>query len=285
MDEIDAVSVCTPNYMHKEPTIAALRAGKHVLVEKPLAMNGAEGQEIVDAVRETGKQCQCGFVMRFGGDAQTLKRYIDAGELGDIYYGRAQLLRRRGIPGWGVFGQKDKQGGGPLIDLGVHVLDLSLWLMGHKKPVSVSGISVTKFGNREGVVGLMGQWDVSTFTVEDFGAGFIRFEDGSILLLEAAFASNIKENTQSQISFLGDRGGADLHPLGIYREEHGVVVDVTPQFIPTTKGFELEINSFVDAVANDTPVVVPAEQALTVSRIIDGIYRSSELGKEVEICC
>jgi predicted dehydrogenase len=283
MDEIDAVSVCTPNFMHKEPAIAVLRAGKDVLVEKPLAMNAQESQEIVDAVRETGRQCMVGFVSRFGAEAQVLKRYIDAGDLGHIYYGRAQFLRRRGIPGWGVFGQKDKQGGGPLIDLGVHVLDLALWLMGHPRPVSVSGMAVTKFGHREGVIGLMGQWDVSTFSVEDFGSGFIRFEDGSVLLLESSFASNIKQAHLRQVTLMGDNGGADIDPLTIYREERGVLVDVAPAYVAPVKGFELEINAFVDAVANGAPVPIPAEQGLTVSRIIDAIYRSSELGKEVEI--
>jgi predicted dehydrogenase len=282
-DDIDAVSICTPNFLHKDPAIAALKAGKDVLVEKPLAMNAAEGEEIVRAVKETGKQCMVGFVMRYSAEAQVIKRYVEAGELGDIYYGRAQFLRRRGIPGWGVFGQKDKQGGGPLIDLGVHVLDCALWLMGNKKPVSVSGMSVTKFGNREGVVGLMGQWDVSTYTVEDFGAGFIRFEDGSVLLLESSFAANIKVPAVRNVTLMGDNGGANVEPLEIYREEHGVLVDVTPIGVPPTKGFELEINAFVDAVANGTPVPIPVEQGVTVSKIIDAIYKSGELGREVEI--
>jgi predicted dehydrogenase len=269
--------------MHKDPAIAALRAGKNVLVEKPLGMNAQEGQEIADVARETGKQCMVGFVMRYSAEAQVLKRYVDAGEMGDIYYGRAQFLRRRGIPGWGVFGQKDKQGGGPLIDLGVHVLDCALWLMGNRKVVSVSGTSITKFGNREGVFGGMGQWDVSTYTVEDFGAGFIRFEDGGVLLLEASFAANIKVNSIRNVTLMGDNGGCNVDPLEIYREEHGVLVDVTPVMVPPTKGFELEINAFVEAVANNTPVPIPVEQGVTVSKIIDGIYKSSELGREIEI--
>lgn len=283
LDEVDAVSICTPNYMHKEPAIAALRAGKHVLCEKPLAMNGDEGQEIADVARETGMKAQVGFVMRFGAEGRILKRFIDAGELGHIYYGRAQVLRRRGIPGWGVFGEKDKQGGGSLIDLGVHVLDLSLWLMGSKKPVSVSGITEARFGNREGVMGLMGQWNVSTFSVEDFGTGFIRFEDGSVLLLETSFALNMKDESLINISLMGDQGGADTNPLAIYREEHGVLTNLTPTHNLRESNFDLEIASFVEAVANDTPVQVPVEAGVTVSRVIDAIYKSSELGKEVEI--
>jgi predicted dehydrogenase len=283
MEDIDAVSVCTPNYVHKAPAIAAMRAGKHVLCEKPLAMNAAEGEEIVAVSKETGKQCMVGFVSRFGADAQTLKRFIDAGELGDIYYGRAQYLRRRGIPGWGVFGQKEKQGGGGLIDVGVHALDLALWLMGYPKPVSVSGISVAKFGTREGVVGLMGQWDVSTFTVEDFGAGFIRFENGSVLLLESSFCLNMKPASLRQIELFGDMGGATIEPVTVFSEKHGVLTDLSPVHVPATKGFELEIGAFVEAVANGTPVPIPAENGVVVSRIIDAIYESSELGREVDI--
>lgn len=283
MDEIDAISVCTPNYVHKDPAIAAMRAGKHVLCEKPLAMNAAEGEEIVAVSKETGKQCMVGFVSRFGADAQTLKRFIDAGELGDIYYGRAQYLRRRGIPGWGVFGQKDKQGGGGLIDIGVHALDLALWLMGYPKPVSVSGLSVAKFGTREDVVGLMGQWDVSTFTVEDFGAGFIRFENGAVLLLESSFCLNMKPASMRQIELFGDKGGATIEPVAIFSEKHGVLTDLSPAHVPPTKGFELEIGAFVEAVANGTPVPIPASNGVVVSRIIDAIYESSELGREVRI--
>lgn len=283
MEDIDAVSICTPNFLHKDPAIAAMRAGKHVLCEKPLAMNAAEGEEIVAVSRETGKQCMVGFVSRFGADAQTLKRFIDAGELGDIYYGRAQYLRRRGIPGWGVFGQKEKQGGGGLIDIGVHALDLALWLMGYPKPVSVSGLSVAKFGTREGVVGLMGQWDVSTFTVEDFGAGFIRFENGAVLLLESSFCLNMKPASMRQIELFGDMGGATIEPVAIYSEKHGVLTDLSPVHVPPTKGFELEIAAFVEAVANGTPVPIPAENGVVVAKIIDAIYESSELGREVRI--
>jgi predicted dehydrogenase len=283
MEDIDAVSVCTPNFLHKDVAIAAMRAGKHVLCEKPLAMNAAEGEEIVAASKETGKQCMVGFVSRFGADAQTLKKFIDAGELGDIYYGRAQYLRRRGIPGWGVFGQKDKQGGGGLIDIGVHALDLALWLMGYPKPVSVSGLSVAKFGTREGVVGLMGQWDVKTFTVEDFGAGFIRFENGSVLLLESSFCLNMKPESMRQIELFGDQGGATIEPVTIFSEKHGVLTDLSPVYVPATKGFELEIAAFVEAVANGTPVPIPASNGVVVSKIIDAIYESSDQGKEVVI--
>jgi predicted dehydrogenase len=283
-DDIDAVSVCTPNFLHRDVAVAALRAGKHVLVEKPLAINATQAAEIVETARETGRKCMVAFVSRFGAEAKALKRFVDSGELGDIYYARAQYLRRRGIPGWGVFGHKDKQGGGPLIDIGVHVLDTALWLMGHPKPVSVSAISVCKFGKRENVVGLLGQWDRSTFTVEDFSAGFIRFENGTALVLEAAWALNIHPEQYVQVSLMGDRGGADMYPPRFYAEKHGALVDTAP-LVQTAdaEGFTEEIAAFVSAVANDTEVPVPAEDGLTANRIIDAFYQSAETGLEIPL--
>ena len=174
MDEVDAVSVCTPNYLHHEPTIKAFQAGKHVLCEKPIAMNAREAAEMVAAGRKAKKKFMVGYNLRFAPTNQLLKKYIDAGDLGEIYFARAQALRRRGIPGWGVFIDKSKQGGGPLIDIGVHILDLTLWLLGHPKPVAASGQTYAKFGKRSDIVGFMGQWDYKNFTVEDFAIGLIR---------------------------------------------------------------------------------------------------------------
>src|SRR5215831_8111216 len=175
MPEIDGVSVCTPNYVHHQPTVDALKAGKHVLCEKPIAMNAKEGAEMVATARKAGKILQIGYNSRFSPSNQVLQKFIEAGEIGDIYYARAQALRVRGIPGWGVFIDKSKQGGGPLIDIGVHILDLTLWMMGHPKPVSASGITYAKFGHRDDVVGFLAQWDYKNFTVEDFAAALIRF--------------------------------------------------------------------------------------------------------------
>lgn len=155
--EVEAVDVCTPNFMHNPPVVAAFAAGKHVICEKPIALNGTQGQGMVEAAQKAGKKFQVGLNMRFGAGPQAIKRLTDAGKFGDIYYARAQALRRRGVPMWGVFTEKDKQGGGPLIDIGVHILDMTLWLMGHPKPVSVSGTAATKFGHRSGHVNLFGK--------------------------------------------------------------------------------------------------------------------------------
>jgi predicted dehydrogenase len=281
-DDIDAVSVCTPNFMHKQPTIDALEAGKHVLVEKPLAINAAEGREMVAAARRTGRKLQAGLNNRFGSGPQALKRFIEAGELGSVYYARSQALRRRGIPSWGVFTQKDKQGGGPLIDIGVHILDLTLWLMGHPKPVAASGQTYTKFGKREGVVGLMGQWDTKSYTVEDFGVGFVRFENGATLTLESSFAANLEKEIFN-CELFGTEGGCSLSPLRLFFERNQTLIDATPVFLPQVHTHQAEIKSFVEAIRNDTEPVVTAEQGLMVTEILDAIYRSADEGREVRI--
>lgn len=283
MDEIDAVSVCTPNYLHMQPTIDALEAGKHVLVEKPMAMNAKEGKKMVDAANRTGKKLQVGFMTRFQSPAQALKRFISAGEMGDVYFARAQAMRRRGIPGWGVFTQKDKQGGGPLIDIGVHILDLTLWLMGHPKPILCSGQTYAKFGPREGVLGLMGQWDPKIFSVEDFAAAFVRFENGATLVLESSFVANQEARDVFNTDIFGTEGGCSYNPCKMFFEKHKTLIDATPAFLPQVKAHEAEVRAFVKAILDDTPVTVTGEEALMTSQIIDAIYRSSETGKEVTV--
>ncbi len=284
--EVDAVDVCTPNFMHMPPVVEAFAAGKDVICEKPIALNGKQGAQMVEAAQKAGKKFQVGLNMRFGSGPQAIKRMTDNGVLGDIYYARAQALRRRGVPTWGVFTEKDKQGGGPLIDIGVHILDMTLWLMGHPKPVSVSGNAVTKFGHRSGHVNLFGKsWDPNNFTVEDFACGFVRFANGATLVLESSFVLNL-DRERFETSLFGTEGGVflDLHNdanTRIYREESGTLTDSTPVFLPKVGSHEAEIFAFVQSIIDDKPVAVPGEQALMVSRILDALYESSETGHEV----
>lgn len=282
-DDIDAVSICTPNFLHKQPAIDALEAGKHVLCEKPLAMDALEGEAMVDAARRTGRKLQVGFMTRFQAPAQALKRFVDAGEMGEIYFARAHAVRRRGIPGWGVFTQRDKQGGGPLIDIGVHILDLTLWLMGHPKPVACSGQTYAKFGHRAGLVGLLGQWDPAIFTVEDFAVALIRFENGATLNLQSAFCANQEQREHFNTELFGTEGGASYNPCRMFFERHKTLIDASPAYLPEVKAHEAEVQAFVDAILDDTEVPVTGEEALMTSKIIDAIYRSSEEGREVSI--
>ncbi len=283
MDEIQAVSVCTPNFLHFQPTIDALEADKHVLCEKPLAMNAGEGEEMCRTAERTGRKLQVGFMTRFQSSAQALKRFVDAGEMGEIYSAHAVAMRRRGIPGWGVFTQKDKQGGGPLIDIGVHILDLTLWLMGHPKPLRCSGQTYAKFGHREGVLGLMGQWDPKIFSVEDFAVGMVRFDNGASLVLRSSFCANQEERDRFDTQLYGTEGGCSYNPCKMFFERHGTLVDASPAYLPQVKAHEEEIKAFCRAIIDDTEVPVTGREGLMTTQIIDAIYRSSELGCEVDV--
>lgn len=288
LDELDGVSVCTPNYAHHECTINALKAGKNVLCEKPIAMNAVQAKEMVDTARGAGKILQVGYNTRFLPYSQLLKKYIESGELGDIYYARAQALRIRGIPGWGVFIDKEKNGGGPLIDIGVHIIDLTLWLMGHPKPIAASGVTYQKFGKRDDVVGFMGQWDHSKFTVEDFAAAIIRLENGATITLESSFVANLKKETFTT-TLCGTEGGAEFSPwdsdsLTLTQERHRSLINFEPQ-IPRKmlNSHHAEMAAFVECVRDGKEPLVTGEHGLAVAQIMDAIYKSAELGREVAI--
>jgi predicted dehydrogenase len=223
-----------------------------------------------------------GLNYRWGANIQALKRYGDAGEFGDIYFAKSQCLRRRGIPGWGVFTQKDKQGGGPLVDLGVHVIDSTLYLMDHPKPRAVSGATYTKFGTRKGVIGLMGQWDPKKYTVEDFALGLVRFKNGATMFVETSFAANIERDSYN-ISLLGSKGGCTLEPPKIYTERNKTLVDIAPVFLKGKNTHEIEMEKFAECILKDREPPVTGQEGLAVQKIMDAIYESAELGREVPI--
>ncbi|GAG09159.1 unnamed protein product, partial [marine sediment metagenome] len=226
LKDLDAVSVCTPNYMHKAPTVAALRAGKHVMVEKPMAMNAREAQAMVDAAKEAKRKLVIGFQYRFSPEAQAVKRYVDDGQIGRPLFARVQTLRRRGIPSWGVFGRKDLQGGGPLIDLGVHYIEVALYLMGSPSAVSASGSAYTYIGNKPSkTLCSWGHWDHKSYTVEDLAVGFVRLDNGACMTVESSFAAHI-EKDDFNLQIMGEKGGFTLHPPAIYKDEAGLMVNV-----------------------------------------------------------
>lgn len=283
-DDIHAISVTTPNFMHADATIKALEAGKHVLCEKPLAMNADEGALMVEASRRTGKKLMCGYHYRFTPEVQMLKKFAEAGEFGDMYFARTIAMRRRGIPGWGLFISKEKNGGGPLIDIGVHMLDSTMHVLGFPKPVKVFGSTYQKFGKRSDVTGLLGQWDYKNFTVEDFAAAQILFENGASLHLESSFVAEQEERDKMSFQIFGDKGGASYNPLQMYTEKYGTLLDITPKYLPTNvQAHHAEIESFVQSVIDDKPVYTPGEQALEITKIIDAIYKSSETGEVVTL--
>lgn len=284
MPGIDAVSVCVPNHLHAEMTIAAFKAGKHVICEKPLAMNSAEGEAMVAASKKAGKLFMTAFNNRFRGDTQTLKRFIQDGELGDIYFAKTGWIRRKGIPGFGSwFTTKSKSGGGPLIDIGVHVLDLTLWLMGNPKAVSVTGSTYAMFGPKGQGQGTWGTAEVGGgFDVEDLAAAFIRLENGATLLLEASWASHIKGDA-IYTNLMGTKGGAELDPLRIYKDMQGAPVDITPACPDQGGGHLIEVMHFADCVAHGTELVATGEHGLEIARILDAVYKSAKTGKEIAL--
>ena len=290
-DDIDAVSICTPNGVHCQATIDALHAGKHVLCEKPMAMNSAECGRMIEAEQATGKKLQIGFNMRYSPGAQSLKRAIDAGNFGDIYHAAARAIRRRRAPVGGVFLNKELNGGGPLIDIGVHITDMTLWLMGHPQPVATVGSAPCKLGKTPGMVGEWGTWTPDEFTVEDFASAYIRFADGRTMTLLASFLANIdQEHFDTQIFGTGAGAFFDANAgkYTMYREEFGSLTDTTLGWLPhlpSTHGEE--IRQFLRAIKDDLTIeevgAATGTQARMVTQIMDAIYKSHEVGGEVPI--
>ena len=289
LPEIDAVSVCTWNSQHAPCTIMALNAGKHVLCEKPMATCAADAVKMKEAAEKNGKLLMVGFVRRYGNDAKILKDYIDGGYFGEIYYGKATYLRRNGSPG-GWFGDKSRSGGGPLIDLGVHVIDLTRYLMGNPLPVSVFGAAFHKLGNRPSIKDRKKGYASSTggpevFDVEDLATAMIRYDNGAVVSIEAAFSLNIKED-EGKIQLFGTRAGAKLDPsLEMYTELNGYMSNVTldtETALDFDGLFEGEIDHYVDCIRGRADrCISPAEDGITLMKILDGIYESARTGHEV----
>ncbi len=286
--KLDLVSVCTWNNAHAECTIAALNFGCNVLCEKPMAMNTEEALKMKEAADKNGKLLMIGFVRRQGNDAAAAIDYINKGYVGDIYYAKASYLRRCGFPG-GWFGNKELSGGGPLIDLGVHVIDLSRYIMGCPKPVTVFGATFNKIGARNHIKGT--EWLSETeveepvFTVEDLATAMIRFDNGAVLQVEASFNLNTKHGC-GDIIFFGDKAGLNLSPFELYTEVNNELADIIPHGkndFDFGRDFKREIKNFVDAVKGKAECLATAEDGVELMRILDAIYLSAETGKSVDI--
>ncbi len=290
LPEIDAVSVCTWNNGHAPCTIMALEAGKHMLCEKPMAMNAEEAQTMLDTARRCAKKLMIGFVRRFGNDTRITRDFIDGGSLGEIYYAKTTYLRRNGNPG-GWFGDKSRSGGGPLIDLGVHVIDLTRYLMGRPTPVSVYGATFKKLGNRPTIKGKSGYSTIErgitdVCDVEDAVTALVRYDNGAVLSVEASFSLNIKHNS-GKIELFGTKGGVSLDPeFELYTDMNGYLTNVSldiPSGLSFQGLFENEIRYYVNAIVNDVDTLSIAEDGVTLMKIIDAIYKSAECGSEVKL--
>jgi len=288
---IDVIHVLTPNKSHAKLSIASMRAGKHVMCEKPMAKTAAGALEMVNVAKETGKKLTIGYQHRHKEESTYLKKAIDRGDLGEIYFAKALAVRRRGTPTWGVFLKEEEQGGGPLIDIGTHSLDLTLWLMNNYKPKMVVGTKYKKLldpdcGNP------WGPWDVKENTVEDSAFGFIVMENGATIILESSWALNTSEPIQEGSTVLcGSKAGAQIKDgLSINKDEFGKLIEIKPDLSAGGVAFYdgvaqtpqiVEAKRWIDSIVNDTEVVVKPYEAYIVSKILEAIYESANTGKAI----
>ncbi|MCM3746929.1 Gfo/Idh/MocA family oxidoreductase [Paenibacillus pasadenensis] len=288
---ITVVHVCTPNDSHADITIAALEAGKHVMCEKPMAKTAEDARRMLEAAKRTGKKLTIGYQNRFRGDTRYLKDACVRDELGEVYFAKAHAIRRRAVPTWGVFLDEDKQGGGPLIDIGTHALDLALWMMDNYKPKAVLGRAYHKLSQKENAANAWGPWDPAKFTVEDSAFAMITMENGASIVLESSWALNSLEVDEAKVSLSGTKAGADMKGgLRINGEDNARLyvkeIELSSGGVAFYEGAsedpgELEARAWIHAVINDTEPVVTPEQALVVSEILEAIYESSRTGKAI----
>lgn len=287
--EIDIIDVCTPNMYHAEQAIAALQAGKHVICEKPLAPTPDAIRQMIAARDASGKLLMTAQHFRFKGNSQAMKREINTGVLGDIYHARSWMMRRNGFIPSATFMQKKHSGGGPCIDIGVHVLDLTLWLMGNPKPVAVTGVAKAPLAHHPGQFAAWSGKLVPSaeFDVEDFAAAFVRFENGATLMLEVSWLLHHDiEGEDMQIWLYGTEGGCHWPKsdfLGTNYETRQLYNRTLKLTKDPMEPHAMECVEFGRAVADGAPSPVPAEQSLQVLTILDGIYRSQVTGGEVKL--
>lgn len=289
--DVDVVHVCTPNDSHAEITVASLESGRHVMCEKPMAKTSAQAREMLAAAKRTGKKLSIAYQNRFRNDSLYLKQLCEDGELGDIYLGKALAVRRRGVPTWGVFLDEEKQGGGPLIDIGTHALDLTLWLMDNYEPKSVTGSVFHKLGSRENAANAFGSWDPEQFKVEDSAFGFITMKNGATIILESSWALNVVETGEARSLLAGTEGGADMTDgLRLNGEKlsrlYDTKVDLSAGGVAFYEGESendatREARYWVEAILEDKEPLVKPEQALVVTEILEAIYESAKTGKAV----
>ncbi|SNX54625.1 Gfo/Idh/MocA family oxidoreductase [Thermoanaerobacterium sp. RBIITD] len=288
---IDVIHVCTPNKSHADITIDALEAGKHVMCEKPMAKTAKDAKRMVDAAKKTGKKLTIGYQNRFRPDSQYLHKLCEDGELGEIYFAKAHAIRRRAVPTWGVFLNEEEQGGGPLIDIGTHALDLTLWMMNNYKPKSVVGTVYHKLADRKNAANAWGPWDPAKFTVEDSAFGFITMENSATIVLESSWALNSLEVGEAMTTLCGTEGGADMRDgLRINGEKNGRLyttkVDLSAGGVDFYEGNTedaslIEARQWIDSIINDKEPVVKPEEAYVVSQILEAIYISAKTGEPV----
>lgn len=298
-ERLDIVSICTPNSYHKEQAMAAVKAGVHVLCEKPIATSHADAVQMFDAADAAKRILFVGQSARFSEKPKAAREMIEAGRLGEIYYAETWYLRRRGIPTWGQFHQKQHSGGGPIYDLGVHLIDLLFWLIGNPKVQAVSAAAYTKFGNRNeklatslaesgAPLGVLTPrpYSHSDFDVEDMAAAFIRLEGGVTVSFKTSWAANVPQNMGATM-ILGTDGGLTLDPLTLVTNLGSYQVNVTPN-VPADRNVDFaghweETAHFVKVLRGQEKLLVRPEEVLNVMKTLDALYRSASAGREIAV--
>ena len=291
-ENLDIIVIASPNVFHKEQAVLSMKNGKHVLCEKPIALTGKEAEEIIKTAEKTGKIFMGAFPQRFASHTYVMKNMIENGEFGDIYYAKASYLRRRGIPGLGGwFTTKRLSGGGPMLDVGVHILDLVIYLMGCPEPKTVIGTTFNKFKNSA----TDGGWPPSesrigdkigkTFDVEDLASGFVQFKNGNSLFIEASWAGN--SETGLKVSLFGTKSGAqysseEKQQVKIFSEQNGILTDISP-ILTNVDSYLEEVKHFVECIRKNKEPITKPKEIITVAKIIEALYKSAETKKPVQI--
>lgn len=290
-ENLDVVHVCTPNNIHAPASVAAMEAGCHVMCEKPMAKNVEQAQQMLDAQKRTGKKLTIGYQNRFTPENLYLHEACQNGDLGDIYYAEAEAIRRRAVPTWGVFIDEEAQGGGPLIDIGTHALDLTLWHMNNYEVKSVKGSVYRKLADQTRTGNAWGDWDPEKYTAEDSAFGFVTMKNGATIIVKSSWAINLAEPREAMCMLAGTKAGADCHDgLRINKVQYGKQilekVDCKSAGVAfysgeSTSAPDVEARQWIDAILNDTEPVTKPEQAFVVTKILEAIYDSAKTGKEI----
>ncbi|MCP1109673.1 putative dehydrogenase [Lachnospiraceae bacterium PF1-21] len=292
-EDLDLVHICTPNDSHSLISVSAMEAGCHVMCEKPMAKTSIQAMEMLEASKRTGMKLTIGYQNRFRTDSRYLHQICEEDALGNIYFAKAHAIRRRAVPTWGVFLDEEAQGGGPLIDIGTHALDLTLWMMNNYKPKYVVGNTYHELSQTQNAANAWGPWKPEKFTVEDSAFGYIVMENGASIFLESSWALNSLDTKEAKTTLMGTKGGADMNSgLTINGEDHSLLYEKQIELQAGGVDFYdeagekpevLEAQSFINAILNDSEPIVKPEEAYIVTRILEAIYESAKTGKPVYI--
>jgi predicted dehydrogenase len=299
LDELkpDIVSICTPNVYHKQWTIAALKAGAHVLCEKPIATRLEDAEEMYQVAKSVGRTLYPCQSMRFFNANMAAHEFAASGALGEVYYCEINAIRRRGVPKWGFFHMAEHNAGGPMCDLGVHILDFLFWTIGNPKVTTATASAYTRLANiDEGLVTSLSAsgapsgvftprpYDYREFDVEDFSAGFLRLENGASVIIKTSWAINLQENFT--ISIAGTKGGLQMPPVKLLNNQNHYQAEVLPNVFPDRDvpfvGHYGLTRNFIQSLRGEEEVLVKQEEALNVVRAIEALYRSAAEGREVQ---